>query len=718
MSQKEIVNLTTSPPKPICPIEFEPKRPPRPVCPIEFEAKGSPSQIGVETKESPNSIDFIDKSNEFTQDVKEEQVEEKRTVQPAITINPIAFIAKRKDRFGRLTEFEVEDPALAGMTIPDGFTEEEFLRICLKGPTTDRLEKAQTTEAKKEKIQIVKAKNADETALVSTNYDLQPYMKKIFVDREGKIDETRNEIFSYIVIKNGLRETRNQFSIKFVDLDKLTKVIGRKFPTAILYDKKCAMDVENYFREKSSNVTTLTCYTDAGWQKINGRFIYVHMSQKIQGAEIDTSLNLPMNSNYNRADIKSIFYKALGIYDDFGITSILNVYAFLGVSYKCFEEADFAPHFLLFITGKTGSMKTTLSKILFTQLADERYREFPRRIDADTVVSFERGIVSSGRDTVTLIDDYSPAKSKQGAIDMAKKLESIIRMVGDGSTKSRSNVSLDDRRGEGVKGTVVLTGELRGQGLSSNLRCLYCEIERGKVNLETVTWFQQNKNAFTSLIQHYVFFVSEYWEELVYRIKNQVEPLRRNAEKVLEERRLVDTLVILWIMTDIIGIFLERYCGEVHEQVMTQVNYLQADMISVVKSSELNTKGDDPARIYMEALVYMLDSNKLRVAHHKISSQELIAWDGFYEGGFLYLLPDNAHQKVVSWLRNGGVYLAIDINQLGVTLCNEGYAVPTSNGTNKKIYYARLCLGDGKKVKFLKIPMDKIRQIQKTEEEE
>ena len=185
MSKKEIFNLTASPPKPICPIEFGEKGPPRPVCPIEFEAKEPPSQIGVETNGPPSSIDVIDNSNEFSKN-------------------------------GRLTEFEVEDPSLAGMTIPDGFTEEEFLRICLKGPTTDRLEKVQTTEPKKEKIQIVKAKNADETALVPTNYDLQPYMKKIFVDRDGKIDETRNEIFSYITIKNGLRETRNQFSIKFM----------------------------------------------------------------------------------------------------------------------------------------------------------------------------------------------------------------------------------------------------------------------------------------------------------------------------------------------------------------------------------------------------------------------------------------------------------------------------------------------------------------------
>ena len=90
MSKKEILHLTKSPPKPICPIEFGPKGPPRPVCPIEFEEKESQSQIGVETKEPPNSIDVIDNSNKFTQDVKGEQVEEKRTVQPAITINPIA----------------------------------------------------------------------------------------------------------------------------------------------------------------------------------------------------------------------------------------------------------------------------------------------------------------------------------------------------------------------------------------------------------------------------------------------------------------------------------------------------------------------------------------------------------------------------------------------------------------------------------------------------
>lgn len=63
----------------------------------------------------------------------------------------------------------------------------------------------------------------------------------------------------------------------------------------------------------------------------------------------------------------------------------------------------------------------------------------PRRIDADTLNSFERAVVLSGRDTTLLIDDYAPAKTPQKKAEMQNKLEMIVRMVGDGATKSRSN---------------------------------------------------------------------------------------------------------------------------------------------------------------------------------------------------------------------------------------------------------------------------------------
>lgn len=631
---------------------------------------------------------------------------------------PISFIAKQKDEMGVLHEIEVDNPLLAGHEIPAEMTvkeyEEQYAHFIdeIKNQTSKHTV-AQDLKARENSMPIIRERS-EITEL--TNYELKPRCKRIYQDREGKIDYANNEIVVEITIKERLKERKDIFTIKCVDIEKITKIVGKKYPSAIIYNRQEASKVENDFREKTAQIPVTICYVEAGWQVIAGKHVYLHHGSQIARAEVMTSLNLPIYEQYKLEDIVNVWSKSLNLYMDYEVSSVLSVYSFLGVSYKLFEEAGFAPHFLLFLNGKTGSLKTTISKILYTQLTDEQFRDFPRRIDSDTQTSFERALVVSGRDTITLIDDYAPAHNAQKKNKVDDNLETIIRMVGDGSTKSRSNVELDDCRGKGVKGMVVLTGELRGKGLSSNLRCLYCELEREKANLETVSWFQSNKFAYTTLIEHFTRFLSKDWIEIVSYIKENIEKNRRKAEKHLRERRLVDTLATLWIMSEIIGAFLISYCRMEEKKVENEIEAIKIDMISMVVRSEMLSKEENPAQLFMRALITMIENKKIHITSEKLQGIELGGVDGFEDASCVYLLPDNVYQKVTTWLRMGGLYFNIDMNQIGHLLCDEGYAMSTSNGTNKKLYYARVDVGSGRKVKFLKIPKTVIKQLQENVE--
>ena len=404
------------------------------------------------------------------------------------------------------------------------------------------------------------ANDKNEETTNMTNYQLNPLYHRIYFNRDGKVDYEKNELEVRIVIDEFGSESSDTFRINYSDIDKITKIIGRRYPNAILYNKKYTESIVNDFRKRCGKVQIIRCYTEAGWQIIDNKYVYLHKGISKAGTEVTTSLMLPFDKSCTFKELENIWRKSLTIYKDYDVSTVLCLYSFLGISYRLFDKAGFPPHFLLFMTGKTGSFKTTIAKLLYTQLVDESYRDYPRRIDADTVTSFERALVVSGVDTITLIDDYSPAKSHRGAEDMANKLESIIRMVGDGSTKSRSNVALEDCRGKGVKGMVVLTGELQGKGLSSNLRCLYCEIERDKVDLETVTWFQSNNDYYCTFIQHFVWFLAEHWENLILYIQKNFERYRRVAEQLLDARRLIDVVATLYTVSDFLRLFLIAYC--------------------------------------------------------------------------------------------------------------------------------------------------------------
>lgn len=496
-------------------------------------------------------------------------------VVPAITFikEPIIFVGREQMKDGSYRTFETEDERLANASIPYGMEKEEYISF-LEQLQHKRVEDVSMKPAASEK-EIIRAE--EKVADAISNYEIIPLEKRIYIDGKGNIQFEKNDIDIRIRIKTGNRIVEERISILYAKLSSVTQIISKQFPTAIVYDRKNAYKIENALREKLAGVREIKVYTHAGWQRIDGKMVYIHKSQCLQNARVSTELNL-LSNNCFRNNLEEIYRKAINLYDMDGTAAILVAYSLMGVSYRLFDEAGYAPHFLLFINGKTGSFKTAISKVLYMQLVDDEHREYPRRIDADTVTSFERALVESGKDTVTLYDDYAPAKNLQDQRILDSKLEVIIRMIGDGSTKSRSNVALEDKNGEGVKGAVVLTGELRGKGLSSNLRCLYCGIEKERVNKENLSWLQRNKCAYTTFIQHYIYFLSQVWETAIKRIRSLYEERRAQAGKTLKAGRSIDALVTLWLLMDMLEMFLAQYCRLNNSNISHEITYLKQQM--------------------------------------------------------------------------------------------------------------------------------------------
>ena len=316
----------------------------------------------------------------------------------------------------------------------------------------------------------------------------------------------------------------------------------------------------------------------------------------------------------------------------------------------------------------------------------------------------------NGRDTVTLIDDYAPAKTPRQKIDLEEKLERIIRMVGDRSTKSRSNTNLEDCRGEGVKGTVVLTGELIGKGLSSNLRCFYCGIQRECVNEDVVTYFQDNPYSFTTVIQYFAFFIGERWEEFVDYIKRSFPKEREIIRNSLTERRLVDSAAVLRLTCEIIRAFLIE-CGINTMEVNRMIEEMQKGVLMMAAISENISLEETPAVRFVKVIDQLLQSRKLNMIMRRPTEEDLGYIDGFNDGEFYYFLPDNLYEKVKRVFYSTNIYLPLNLDEMVKALAEEGISIPSSNGQGKKVYYARVLIEQNKKRNFIKIRKDVLQKI-------
>lgn len=533
------------------------------------------------------------------------------------------------------------------------------------------------------------------------NYQIFPVCKNVYIDRNGKALYEKESFTSNLIIDGTDNE---KIEILTSDISNITTIIAKRFSSAILNgSKKEAKTIENLFRQKTKGVIVKKTYIEHGWQLIDGKMQYLDDSKNgILPLVIKTGLSLPLQQSITGKDVYSIFKNALSVYGDKPTISTMVLFSLLGVSFKLFEEAGYMPRFVLFINGKTGSMKTTLSKILYMQLTDEKHRNTVRRIDSDTIVSFERALVKSGRDTTTLFDDYAPAKTAQKKTEMQNKLEAIIRMVGDGSTKSRSNEKLQDVQGDGVHGAVVITGELRGKGLSSNLRCVYCMIDKSNVNLELVNWFQKNANYYTSFISIFTQYLSLNWDREICYIKDNFNKERDQLCGVLKEKRLIDSCVTLRLLADMLKRFFYGFSNIIKDDIEQIINSMKEDVILNIKLSEELSIEENPSTEFIKAIDVLIDKGCINIG----TKEEFIKtknFDGFKEKGYMYLLPAEIIAKVSQYYRNLNRYWNMDVSDVLGMLFEDKIIKSYSNGNNKRTYLARVVVEKGKKQGFIKI---------------
>lgn len=641
-----------------------------------------------------------------------------------IEISPIQCFAKAEQQDGKIRRIPVNDQRLAGMFLPkmiekpEGFLQELDRKLYLESMGFGRgIEKEQHIFSNNGQVgiqtgtDIVRAKAKKDTDVRDVaNFCITPKIRYVYLDRKGKEDREQEKIFCEIDFDHSQKEF---FYISTKDISNICKIIKKNYAIArIDFEiKHVEKLIEDEFRAKIVQCKVVYRYFQQGWQMVNQRMIYVNQSAR-QFADVEYALkaNLPL-VKCDREFIGRAMLMTFSLYRDRASISTMVMFSFLGVLYRPFREAGFPPRFPLFLHGKTGSSKTTIAKILYTQLADDDLRDMPRRIDSDTVVSFERALIESGYDTVTLIDDYNPAKSKRKKEEMASKLETIVRLVGDMSTKSRSNIKLEDCRGEGVQGTVVLTGELRGKGLSSNLRCLYCKMVREKVNIDAVTWFQENPNMYTAVIYEFAEFVGANWGQIVSYIKNNFASMRKEVGEVLTERRLVDSVVTLHMVYHIILRFLSDYCKLEEREIMEVLGDVEEDIVRNAKMSQAISTEDSPSALFIKTINDLMRVGTIVFGTGKIAKQDIEKFDGFDDSEYFYFNPEAVFKKVRSFYLASNIDFAMDLREMIVALYDDGIIKAAPNGKGKQTYCVRIGVGDGKKQSFLKISKEIFRKV-------
>lgn len=245
------------------------------------------------------------------------------------------------------------------------------------------------------------------------------------------------------------------------------------------------------------------------------------------------------------------FYHAVNMLKLSNMTKTLPLFLFshIGVMFSIFEEAGFAPNFLLNIFGHTGSLKTSVSKVFFKILKDDRNDIASNFNDTATAMEIKMGQTF---DEVLLIDDFRPSSNRSETSRMRNTLEKVVRFFGDGIGKGRGNPMLTLKNEFKPHGVCALTGEYLYGVPSSLLRMLIIHVNTGTYNKELLKFYQDNPLVFPTHIRFFIDYLQQKYFQIIEYIKINFPVRREEYRKNNWEARQVQTAVWLDLTADII----------------------------------------------------------------------------------------------------------------------------------------------------------------------
>lgn len=497
-----------------------------------------------------------------------------------------------------------------------------------------------------------------------------------------------------------------EIEVDYDNLNDITKAVSEKFMNATLCAGTSGADIKlaEAVKEQLVNLPVMHVQTRGGWFIYNEKPIFAHDTRSYNVPEWEMNTGKKVLSNRSsHAENTATLRDAMELAPIEIIAPMVAV-ALLAPLCKVFRDANptFEPHFALFINGKSGSLKTAVSKVLFNLFDADQQAVVASFRDTPTAVENR---LKEFRDCPILLDDfYATAMGKERS-RMQEVLETVVRYVGDGIGKNRSNGKLEDVKGTKPSGMVVITGEDTAGQMSTLLRCLILNVDKGVFDGSKLEVFQRDSLKWSSFLRDFIEFVEATYVQCQQHIAMSYEEIREQYANLFEDRRPADQLTQIYLAFDILGAYMALTCDKefIHE---FKIQCQEACMRAVRFSQEyaIENSGENQ---YIFTLAKLLFEHTITLAESRAKYAEGIQnLDGFEDLEFLYLKADAVYTKVRKYFKEQGREFSVTQLNAHRALNRAGVLVTeTENrGTSREkvLYEVKVKVGE-KRPRMLKI---------------
>ena len=466
--------------------------------------------------------------------------------------------------------------------------------------------------------------------------------------------------------------------------------------------------VKDYIRHAiqctAKNAKQNNIYSHTGWTKINDKLIFLckglYLDEDIeQSVELDGKLSRYCLTDITKRnideDLKSIFKLLDKDFTPHEIILPLLAFAFLSPLNHFLKVADCEPKLVLFLIGKTGVKKSTISSLILSFFGDFTNTDLPISFKDTSNSIIEQTFIL--KDILTVIDDFHPS-NKLDEQNLNKNAQTIMRAYGDRIGRNRLKSDSTLMVAKPPRGNAILTGESAPDiSESGTARYIAVELKKGDINTDKLTELQEiaRKDTFKAIMSFYIrwlyFTVDTFGEK---RFSEQLRDKFINYRKLFgnqlkNENVLVHSRTTEGLSHLLLGLEYFFECIK-NAKIITEeesdnilfefINIL----VDLAKKQTESVKQDKPSIKFITKLNSLLESKQAIVCDRKnYIYAGGTGFIGYEDENYYYLIPDISHKMVKKLCEEQGESFPTTYKSLLSHLKDDGF-IEWANDSNTK----------------------------------
>ena len=478
--------------------------------------------------------------------------------------------------------------------------------------------------------------------------------------------------------------------------------------------QRCKDYLRYYILTTSDSAEQLTEYHVTGWRKINGEWHYL-----LPG---DDSLNVILKGKLQHYCGESYYdlYDPIDAYNLFEkppapsrVIQPLVAFAFLTPLNEFMRQAGCMPKFVLFLTGRTGTRKSTIAALILSFFGKFTSTDLPMsfRDTANSIIANSFSL----KDVLTCIDDFYPSDNAE-----MKKLnttaQTVMRAYGDrtGRARLRSDSTLMESRPP--QGNAVITGELSPDiGESGTARYFTLELKEEDVDLGSLSVCQSEATdgayrrtmyAYTQWLKRRYLCDDDHVEKLRDKLLNWHKTYRNDYYHHNQtcHGRLPEIVACLMIGMRFFLQFLKENCVIKQEDQEIELELFRKELYALADQQSTNVEHDKPANIFIRKLYALIEGGKVMITERNRPDNfdpYPLGYIGCQDEEYYYLNKDLAHSAVKKLCTEQGESFPVSAKALVKSLAEEGLIKTTASGNTVSVRYC------GKNMRFIALEKSK-----------